>query len=303
MGIFKKSGVIVLNKPKPGACGGTTATLDTNAPKEIKSTDMTVFEVTSVLPYMRDVPDAVGYISAFAANSGDGTFLFFETGEGHRRDLRRAGWTYIKENVMPELVALTRECNLAANNGFHSKTHGLPENFGGEIDIRYAGGERISVSNNQQSIISYDTGLRIKEFFESAEKKEKTVLPDVSSLLSVLYEEKGRGNAYKNITLTLNGDGTGTIKKICRYDGEPTVFESEETIDRETVDKIKNTAKEKGVFAWAGLPDGSYSFSYDKRLTFIFRDADSISVKGGKFIPDRLRGGFFDIELELTRTH
>ena len=60
---------------------------------------------------------------------------------------------------------------------------------------------------------------------------------------------------------------------------------------------------QSGILGWSGLPGYGYSFSSDKQLTFIFRDADSITVKDGKIVPDKLRSGFFDIELEMTTKH
>ena len=307
MRFLKKSGVVVLKEPKPGTCGGTTATLDTNAPKEITSENMILFDVTSALNPPRELygaPDkTVGYISAYAANSGAGTFLFLETCAGHfRRGERNGGWAYVKENVMPKLAELTRECGLAKKNGFHSKTHGLPENFGGDIDVRYSSGERISVSNNQSPVIPYETGIKIKEFFDLAMKTEKVVLPDVSSLISVVFEEKRKNCGFTNANLTFEPDGSGINKKTCRYD-DPKIYESTKAVETEGIDLIKRSITENGVLAWAGLPDGGYSFTGDKQLTFIFKDADSITVKGGKILPDRIRGGFFNIELEMTTKH
>lgn len=53
--------------------------------------------------------------------------------------------------------------------------YGLPENFGGSVSIEYASGEKISFSNNQQPILSPNTGLCIKELFSEAMKGEKSL--------------------------------------------------------------------------------------------------------------------------------
>ncbi len=45
-----EDGVIVVRKPEPNACGGTTETRDTRAPKTIVSEEMILFDVTSALP-------------------------------------------------------------------------------------------------------------------------------------------------------------------------------------------------------------------------------------------------------------
>lgn len=150
-------------------CGGTDATQDTKAPKTISSEEMILFDATSALNNGQVSPDnrnreSLGYVSAFAASAGEGCFLFLETGECFNRlSEKTASW------------ALVKECNLAKDNGFHSETHGLPENFGGSVSIEYASGEKISFSNNQQPILSPNTGLCIKELFSEAMKGEKSL--------------------------------------------------------------------------------------------------------------------------------
>ena len=78
MSIFKKRGIKILRQSKPPACGGTDATLDTNAPKEISSVDMTLFQAESALPYMVNESSKLGFVSAYAARTCGGTFLFLE---------------------------------------------------------------------------------------------------------------------------------------------------------------------------------------------------------------------------------
>lgn len=303
MSIFKKDGIKILSQPKPQTCGGTTTTLDTKAPKEISSTDMILFQVSSALPYRANEQPELGFVSAYAARSCGGTFLFLEKGDiPRRRAEKETCFALVKENIMPALCELVRECDLAKNNGFHSKTHGLPENFGGDIDIRYESGERISVSNNQSPIISYQTGVKIAELFTSALSGEKIPLPDVSSLISIVFEEKRENGGFTNAALTFEPDGTGMNKKTCRYD-DPKIYESTKPVEAETMEFIKNKIEQTGIFAWSDLPDSGFSFIGDKQLTFIFKDADSITVKYGKILPDRIQGGFFAIELEMTTKH
>ncbi len=303
MSIFKKDGIQVLKKTRPGECGGTDATLDTRAPKEIKSNDMTLFIAKSALPYIKNEVSELGFVSAYAARTCGGTLLFLEKSENRRRGAEReSAWAIVKENVMPALCELARECNLAAENGFHSKTHGLPENFGGYIDVRYGSGEKISVSNNQSPVLSYQNGVKIAAFFTEAMSSEKIVFPDVSSLISIVFEEKRKNGSFTTANLTFEPDGSGTNKKTSRYD-DPKIYESVKPVDIETMQKIKDGIVQSGILGWSGLPGYGYSFFSDKQLTFIFRDADSITVKDGKIVPDKLRSGFFDIELEMTTKH
>ena len=78
MGFFKKDGIKILRQSKPPAYGGTDATLDTKAPKEIISNDMILFNVVSALPYRAHEEQEIGFVSAYAANTCGGTFLFLE---------------------------------------------------------------------------------------------------------------------------------------------------------------------------------------------------------------------------------
>ncbi len=310
--IFKKKdkkkddGVVVLRKTEPGMCGGTDATQDTRAPKVIESRDLIFFDVSTRLDgYSRrreGDKEALDYISAFAASAGDGTFLYLAKEEDARRGPVVSSWALIEDNVLPALADLVAECDLAKNNGFHSTTHGLPENFGGSVYVKYASGEKISFSNNQSVMVPYETGKKIVGFFEAAMKKEKVKLPDIEDLTAIRFEENRKNGGYTKAELTLCGDGTAINKKESRYDS-PTVYESEKPVDAETVRKIKKNVADNGVTAWEKLPDSEYRPLADKKLTFVFRGGEEITVSGGKQVPYELNGGFFNVELEMTTKH
>ena len=310
--IFKKKdkkkddGVVVLRKTKPGMCGGTDATQDTRAPKTVESKDIKLFEVSTRLNgYSRQregEKETLGFISAFASPAGDGTFLYLAKQEGSRRGAAVSSWALIKENVLPALADLVAECDLAKNNGFHSTTHGLPENFGGSVNIEYGSGEKISFSNNQSVMVPYEAGKKIAAFFEAAMKKEKVKLPDIDDLTVIRFEENRDNGGYTRAELTFCEDGTAVNRKESRYDG-PAVYESEKQIDAETVGQIKKNVTENGVFAWEKLPCSKYKYGSDKKMTFVFRGGEEITVSGGKQVPYELRDGFFNVELEMTTKH
>ncbi len=308
--MFKRSkekpddGIVVLRDPGPQVCGGTRATLDTRAPKEISSEEMILFDATSAL----NVPslgedDRLGYLSAFAAPCGEGTFLLLETAIGfRRRDEKDLRWALVRESVFPALVRLVNECGLAAENGHHSSTAGLPENFGGSVTVRYASGETVSFSDNQAPVLSLETAERIADLFAGAMKGETLPLPDPADLREIRFCENREDGGYTRAALTLNADGTGTNKKASRYDG-PKVYESEKPVDAETVSSIRQTAAETGLFAWAGLPVSDFKPLSEKTLTFVFGGGEEISVPGDRILPDQIRDGFFRIELEMTTKH
>ena len=297
-------------KTEPPKCGGTDTTQDPEAPKEIISEDMILFDVTSALDrgYMPSSEkektwEALGFVSAFAVPAGDHTFLFLETGdrfEGRAEKMR--SWAYVKENIFPSLVKLVRDRNIAKNNGYHSKTHGLPENFGGSVDIRYASGEKISFSDNGCPILTFETAAEIVKLFTEAMQGERVELPDVSALKEIRFEELRKNGGFTKAILTVQSDGTGINAKQSRYD-DPTVYESEKPVDAGTIAAIKKNIEKTGILAWSGLPSNGYSFGGDKQITFVFEDGTEIAVKDDRLLPDKIRQGFFNIELEMTTRH
>ena len=303
-------GVVILKKTEPGMCGGTDASQDTKAPKEILSEDMILFDVTSALSrgYIpsegkRNSVEKLGYVSAFAAPVSNGTFLFFEKGDSfQKRAQKTRSWAYVKEDVFPSLVRFVRDRDIAKSNGFHSTTHGLPENFGGSVDIRYASGEKISFSHNQQSIITLAAGAEIANLFTKAMNGEKVELPVVSSLKEIRFEELRKNGGFTKAVLTIQPDGTGINAKQSKYD-DPKIYESEKPIDAETVVAIKKNIEDTGILAWSDLPSNGFSYRIDKQLTFVFDDGREIIVKNDRLVPDQIGRGFFNIELEMTTKH
>ena len=310
MSIFNKKrdedtddGIVVIKRTQPCTCGGTDAYIDTKAPKEIASEEMTLFDVTSAFrTLVIDDSERLDYVSAFAARVGGGSFVFLETRWYSDYNEPHCEWALLKEDIMPKLTALAREHGLAKNNGYHSQTHGLPEDFGGSVDIRYASGERISISDNQSPVIPYDFGVATAEAFAEALKGERAALPDLSALTAIRYAEEREDGGFTRATLTINPDGTGTNAKTSRYD-DPTVYESEKPVDAETVAAIRSSIERCGMLAWADLPESDYKSGPEKTLAFVFADGGVITVPGGKRLPDQLGGGFFNIELEMTTKH
>ena len=310
MSIFKKKhdlpepdpDIIILKSTRPLECGGTDAYQQKNAPKTITSEEMTLFDATSSFNTLAvDVDERLDYVSAFAAPCGEGTFIFLEKRMFYRESGGVREWALVKEDLLPKLTAFVREFDVARGNGYHSQTHGLPENFGGSIDIRYASGERISISDNQSPVLGYDAGVALAAIFEQALKGERVALPGVSELKAIRYSEERDGGGFTRATLTFAPDGTGVNAKSSRYD-DPTVYESEKPVDAETVAAIRANIDRCGMLAWANLPESDYKYGAEKTLTFVF-DAGETTVSGSKRLPSQIQGGFFNIELEMSTKH
>ena len=293
--------------PGPCVCGGRESARDPGAPQTIASDDMLFFSVTSALPFSSSPSspeeERLRYVSAFAAPSGEGTFLFLERSDGFGRGkARKTAQALVKENLFPRLVRLVKDHDLAKGNGVHSTPHGLPENFGGSVDIRYAGGEKIDYSDNQSPVISLKAGKEIAKVFSNALKGEKVPLPDVSGLVGIEFSETREGGGYTKASLSILPDGSGIDKKTAKYDG-PEVFTGEKPVSPETLALIRETIVRCGLFAWAGLPEEDFFFGGEKELTFVFADRKKIAVGGNKRLPPQIGNGFFEIELEMTVKH
>ena len=292
------------NKKEPPLCGGTDRSFDKNAPRTILSEDMTLFKVTSELPSAMNIDrqngETIDYISVFAAPASEGTFIFLETESRYFKNGNKRSLAYVKENVFPSLAALTREQDLAANNGSYSFTHGLPKNFGGAIDIRYASGEKISISSNQSPVISGQTGEKIAALFTKAINGEKVYLPDVENLKEIRFVEERKNGGFTRAALSINDDGSGSMTRSRRF-SDPKIYNNEKSFSADEITAIKKNISDCGIFAWSTLPECSYPFDDEKSLTFIFKDGSEITVPKDRELPDQIKGGFFNIELELTK--
>ena len=293
---------------EPEMCGGTSSSFDDKAPKTILSEEMTFFSATSSFSSYANRPIAdkmkrlpLAYLSAFAAKVDGGCFLLLDRCFGNRRfDKTERDWGIVKEDVFPALAELVKEHDLAKGNGSYSYTHGLPEDFGGSVDIRYASGEKIGFSNNQVPILHYGFALSVMEIFTKAFRGERVQMPDLAGLKQVIYEEKRKNGGFTKAILSLKEDGTGDVERSIRFD-DPKVYEEKDSIDKETVLKIKGSITNSGILAWAGLPYKGFMIGNEESLTFIFAGGNEITVTDDRLIPGQLHGSFFEIHFPFSR--
>ena len=282
--------ITILKKTEPNVCGGTDSYMVDDAPKRIRSTDMTSFDVSCVIypPDYASGNPCPEFVSAFAVPADGAWLLLLETGPGlGRRGECEIKWALVKDDPFPALVKIVNERELAKNNGFHSQTHGLPDNFGGSIDIRYASGEKIGISDNQGTVLGYQAGKEIIGVFEKALAGEKIALPDPEALCAIDFEETHSGGGYTKARLTIGKDGAGVNDKESKYDG-PTVYTSRKPVEAEVVSEIKKTIASCGLFAWGRLPEKDNRYGDACRMTFLLKDGTSITVDNGRLLPSQL---------------
>lgn len=129
--------------------GGVRQFTDTNAPTVIHSNQITYFHCkfsTRDIP-LPDSPIA-GYVITLHAAADGGSFC-----------LRRGSEADREEAIVPDaafweaLQEIVSRYALARHNGQHYKVSGLPPDFGIDLEIRYASGESIRASNNQDCFL------------------------------------------------------------------------------------------------------------------------------------------------------
>ncbi len=302
-------GIVVIRNTSENMCGGTKATMDTKAPKIISSSEITVFSISSSFAGFGTVgtvkpEETIGYVYAHAVPSAGGTFLYLVTKKGmgmYGSDDVWSGWALIKNDIMPSLSDFTNEYELSKNNGFHSFTNGLPQNFGGNIEIIYADGEQISISNNQSPVFSMQAAVKIAKIFRDAMDMERSDLPDISLLSEIRFATDFSDGGFQRATLRLMPDGTGVNHKISKY-GESQIYESEKEVESEIIADIKRNITDAGILAWVGMPLRK-KITDDKVMTFVFSDGREITVNDRVYLPYGLTSGFFNIELEMTTKH
>lgn len=285
-------------------CGGTTQSCDENAPKEILSDDMVFFKVSAALglgiSLNPDAPKSVNnwidYISVYAALLDKGVLLSLNA--RNRYDRSEYTWGLINENIFAGLVKAVREQNLAARNGTHSFTNGLPENFGGEVLIKYSDGEKISYSNNQSPVISKDFGIWLYEFFRDALNKERAPLPDAKLISEVRFYEKN-SSGYVRAELSKKADDTYEIYKVYKF-AEPELFEHRASVSADVINNIREIASNNALLIWNSAPRSEYPSFIEKSLTFVLENGEEITVFDNCAVPDGLSNGFFRIERELV---
>ena len=244
MDVFKK------NEDRPGmvsqaVCGGTDHSHDENAPQEIHSTDLLLFKIRTGNGLPSRYPSEI-QANVYAAKTEQGIYLYALESES-RYALLDADCDFLSR-----LDVLTKEQNLIEDNGRHSFTHGLPEDFGGAVDVRYASGEYISKSCNQSPVITIPADKAVRELFSLAfEKYPRAPLPDASEILAVEHREDSK---FSHTLIRLESTQTGArIYDKAKYATSDTVCQHEKALDAQAFDRIREDAKKYCALGLVGL--------------------------------------------------
>lgn len=141
--------------------GGQTHYVNENAPKAVKSDEITCFSCkcsTTDIP-INDSPVAGRYFTLYAGES-QGSF-----------EARAGGRVYAKRSFVPDAAFFTQlqqivaEYDLAQYNGEFYTVAGLPPDLGAKLNIRYASEEQISASDNQNCFLPLEAVEKLVNLF------------------------------------------------------------------------------------------------------------------------------------------
>ncbi|MCI6652139.1 MAG: hypothetical protein MSH11_01755 [Ruminococcus sp.] len=149
------------------ADGGVVQSVNTNAPKIIKSKQIIIFECKfSTLAFLdldEEIGNRVYILEARLENE-------FVNGRYRQRSRfeNNVDVTFKAEpSFMECLQRIIEEHNLAKNNGVCVKVNGLPDMYGAKLMVDYASGERIYTSNNQDNFLSVNVMKAMLRLFRT----------------------------------------------------------------------------------------------------------------------------------------
>lgn len=285
-------------------CGGTTRRYDAGAPKTITSNNMILFDVHSrVRDYIdpADIPKGkklITSIEAFAVKSKQGSLLrLCVNKDRYTRNTDEVYAGHVKEDIFPKLTAMAKEENMAAENGRYSFTHGLPEDFGGSIRVKFMSGEYINVTCNQSPVITTNTADRIWNIFSKALEGEKVERPDVSEITKIYFEELYK-DGFRRVTLDITEDGCECFKSA-KYSADSKLYESRTEFAKEELSKILDIVDKHDILTLEGLPREFTEISGGKTLEFTLKNGRKIAVLSDFVVPRAIHDKLFKIEMAL----
>jgi len=150
--------------------GGVVTHFDTDAPKTIESTEITVFKCEFSLIDAGE-PDELGNaVYTLEAYVKDGVVA--GSIESYDRYSSRMNATFETDiTFMEKLQEIAVKYSLAELNGQHYKVSGLPEMYGSKLSVEYASGESIYAYNNQSRFLSYECMKELVDLFAGQDKQ------------------------------------------------------------------------------------------------------------------------------------
>lgn len=278
-----------------GTIDGGTVSNHSAKPVEIKSKDIIYFNAESSFSSLA-VQFDYSFVGVYAAKADAGILvsLTCSTGRPFTGEINtESSFALVENSVLDELQKIVEKYNYAAKNGQSHYVNGLPQNFGGNVTVEYASGEKISFDDNQSPVISTESAAEFIGVLKHYMTKKRVKIPGTDNIVAVRYQRETDDNNYSRLFLD--------DKKIIsdnNYGGEDKHWIKEYTVSGEALEKIRSIAETYALPAWTGIPEYDRSFygGTDERLVFSLKNGGEFSVTDRMRKPSRAEGIIFDIK-------
>lgn len=211
--------------------GSVTVTINENAPKLIKSTLIIRFCVEISTLADDDENEYCGYVYNLNATLENGAV------KGHYECRNRNGLGFEQRfrtsvRFMSELNRIITKYDLAKYNGKSSFVAGLPDNYGALVDIMYASGECLYISDNESNFMPNDMVKELVDLFENQ------AIP-ISNWVTMEFS-RDHSNWEYCFCVYIRRDDKGDMfaKGYIVSDGEEYAFDEEFSLSAEAVDAL-----------------------------------------------------------------
>jgi len=241
------------------------------------------------------------YVYGYASRVDGGALvaLILKGGNSTSTDATYVKTALVDEGVFAELQKIVEKYNFIKNNGNSHLINGLPQNFGGSMDIRYSTGDTISFCDNQSPIMGPDAGAEIADVI-SRYMTEKSIKPlDSKDIVSVRYREDNDGG-YSDYLL----EGNRLISESKFSFGDGKIFKNEKVVPADSLEKIRKMVDAGMLLNWKGLMEIPNPVFPNKKQQVIFtmKDGSRHSINSGMKGPGPANNSAFDIQMYLQNT-
>lgn len=197
--------------------GGRDENQDENAPKEIKSEDLTYFDSWFANNESEELEWGKYFLKAELGEDGKvtGSYTFTD----RNGDFSPLEFLFETDAAfMKEVNDIVKESNIVAWNGYYGHTNGIPDDFGFAIDAEYASGEKLCCSDNAANYYNEETMAALNAlFYDRSGAKEYHNTDRLQNVYYSIYERDVYG-FYANIFEA--PDGTVRYNVIENTDGK-----------------------------------------------------------------------------------
>lgn len=268
---------------KSSAAGGRV-TKGSNSPKKIVSDRMVHFEVECKFTNQSN-DKKYTYIYGYASMVEEGALIglaYRKEGESFSVPISFSKLELVSKDIFAELNQSVLRHDFASNNGYAHFQYGSPENYGGEVNIRYASGEEIRFSDNQNSVISMEAGFEIVEILRKYMQTRYAENEYAGDIVALTYRDEIDQNNYtlyhleKNRFVSESKFGRLRKRDIKVY-----------PLNEDMLHPFRILAKESSILNWQGMRQPKYANNGERNRQMIFtmQDGSEIMIVESAFAP------------------